>query len=353
MTFTAEQIAAYTEGIIEGNANATVTTFAKIEEGVPGAISFLANPKYEQYLYSTQSSVVLVSKDFKPTSPVSATLIRVDNPYESVAKLLQLYESMQTKRTGIDPLAFIHPSAKIGKDCYIGPFVAIAENVVIGDGTVIHPHATIGRNAKVGDNCEIYSNAVIYHDCVVGNRCILHAGSVIGADGFGFAPTADGYEKIPQIGIVTIEDDVEIGANACVDRSTMGSTVIHKGVKLDNLVQIAHNVEVGAHTVMSSQTGVAGSAKIGEWCMFGGQVGIAGHISVGNRTLIGAQSGVSGGNMVKRGGVTLMGYPAVENSLFARQAAAAKQLPDLLRQVRELQQQLEELKQQISTCKSN
>jgi UDP-3-O-[3-hydroxymyristoyl] glucosamine N-acyltransferase len=199
MTFTAEQIAAYTEGIIEGNANATVTTFAKIEEGVPGAISFLANPKYEQYLYSTQSSVVLVSKDFKPTSPVSATLIRVDNPYESVAKLLQLYESMQTKRTGIDSLAFIHPSAKIGKDCYIGPFVAIAENVVIGDGTVIHPHATIGRNAKVGDNCEIYSNAVIYHDCVVGNRCILHAGSVIGADGFGFAPTADGYEKIPQI----------------------------------------------------------------------------------------------------------------------------------------------------------
>lgn len=353
MTFTAEQIAAYTEGTIEGNANATITTFAKIEEGVPGAISFLANPKYEHYLYSTKSSVVLVSKDFKPTEPVSATLVRVDNPYESVAKLLQLYESMQAKRTGIDSLAFIHPSAKIGKDCYIGPFVAIAENVVIGDGTVIHPHATIGRNAKVGDNCEIYSNAVIYHDCIVGNRCILHAGSVIGADGFGFAPTAEGYEKIPQIGIVTIEDDVEIGANACIDRSTMGTTIIHKGVKLDNLVQIAHNVEVGAHTVMSSQTGVAGSAKIGEWCMFGGQVGIAGHITVGNRTMIGAQSGVSGGNMVKNGGVTLMGYPAVESGIFARQAAAAKQLPDLLRQVRDLQLQLEELKQQINSCKNN
>ena len=230
----------------------TIGTFAKIEEGVEGALSFLANPQYEDYLYETKSSVVLVNKDFQPSREVKATLVRVDNAYESVAKLLQLYQSMQQKRVGIDSLAFIDPSAKIGKDCYIGPFVAIGENVEIGDGVVIHPHATIGRNAKVGANTEIYSNAVIYHDCIVGCNCILHAGSVIGADGFGFAPTAAGYDKIPQIGIVTIEDNVEIGANTCIDRSTMGSTIIRKGVKLDNLVQIAHNVEVGQNTVMSA-----------------------------------------------------------------------------------------------------
>ena len=344
MTFTAEQIASYVGGTIEGDANVTINNFAKIEEGVPGAISFLANAKYENYLYQTQSSIVLVNRDFTPSQPVSATLIRVDNAYESVARLLQLYESMQQKRVGIHSLAFIDPSAKVGKHCYIGPFVAIGENVEIGDGVVLHPHVTIGRNAKVGSNTEIYSNAVVYHDCIVGNRCILHAGCVIGADGFGFAPTANGYEKIPQIGIVKIEDDVEIGANTCVDRSTMGATVIHRGVKLDNLVQIAHNVEVGQHTVMSSQTGVAGSAKVGEWCMFGGQVGIAGHIHIGDRTSVGAQSGVSGGNLARRGGAIMMGYPAIEHKTWAHQAAAIKQLPELLKEVAQLKKELEELK---------
>ena len=244
MVFTAQQIAGYTGGTVEGDPNVTIGTFAKIEEGVEGALSFLANPQYEDYIYETKSSVVLVNKDFQPSREVKATLVRVDNAYESVAKLLQLYQSMQQKRVGIDSLAFIHPSAKIGKDCYVGPFVAIAEGVEIGDGVVLHPHVTIGKNAKVGSNTEIYSNAVVYHDCIVGANCILHAGCVIGADGFGFAPTADGYDKIPQIGIVTIEDNVEIGANTCIDRSTMGSTIIRKGVKLDNLVQIAHNVEV-------------------------------------------------------------------------------------------------------------
>lgn len=344
MVFTAQQIAGFTGGTVDGNPNATISTFAKIEEGVEGALSFLANAKYENYIYETKSSVVLVNNDFKPSQPVSATLVRVENAYESVAKLLQLYQSMQEKKVGIDSLAFIHPTAKIGKDCYIGPFVAIAEGVEIGDGCVLHPHATVGRNAKVGNNTEIYSNAVIYHDCVVGNNCVLHAGCVVGADGFGFAPTPDGYEKIPQIGIVTIEDNVEIGANTCIDRSTMGSTYVRKGVKLDNLVQIAHNVEVGANTVMSSQVGVAGSTKVGEWCMFGGQVGIAGHIAVGAHTNIGAQSGVPGGNLARKGGKTLMGTPAIEHRQWAKNMAALNSLPELMREVAALKKEIEELK---------
>ena len=307
-------------------------------------MSFLANLQYEHYIYETKSSIVLVNKDFQPSQEVKATLVRVDNAYESVAKLLQLYQSMQEKRVGIDSLAFIDPSAKIGKDCYIGPFVAIAEGVEIGDGVVLHPHVTIGKNAKIGSHTEIYSNAVVYHDCIVGNYCILHAGCVIGADGFGFAPTPNGYDKIPQIGIVTIEDHVEIGANTCIDRSTMGSTIVRKGVKLDNLVQIAHNVEVGEHTVMSSQTGVAGSAKVGEWCVFAGQVGIAGHIKIGDHTTIGAQAGVPGGNLAKKGGATLMGYPAVEHRKFAKNMAALNSLPDLLKEVAQLKKELEELK---------
>ena len=344
MVFTAQQIAGYTGGTVEGDPNVTIGTLAKIEEGVEGALSFLANPQYEDYIYETKSSIVLVNKDFQPSREVKATLVRVDNAYESVAKLLQLYQSMQQKRVGIDSLAYIHPSAKIGKDWYIGPFVAIAEGVEIGDGVVLHPHVTIGRNGKVGSNTEIYSNAVIYHDCVVGNNCILHAGCVIGADGFGFAPTPNGYDKIPQIGIVTIEDNVEIGANTCIDRSTMGSTIIRKGVKLDNLVQVAHNVEVGQNTVMSAQVGVAGSTKIGEWCVLAGQVGIAGHLKVGDRTTFGAKAGLSGGNLAKNGGATLMGYPAVEHKKFAKNMAALNSLPELLKEVAALKKELEELK---------
>lgn len=344
MVFTAQQIAGYTGGIVDGDPDATISTFAKIEEGKEGALSFLANPQYEQYIYETESSVVLVNKDFQPSQKVSATLVRVENAYESVAKLLQLYQSMQQKRVGIDSLAFIDPSAKIGENCYIGPFVAIAEGVEIGDGVVLHPHVTIGRNAKVGSNTEIYSNAVIYHDCVVGENCILHAGCVIGADGFGFAPTPNGYDKIPQIGNVVVEDDVEIGANTCIDRSTMGSTIIRRGVKLDNLVQIAHNVEVGQNTVMSAQVGVAGSSKVGEWCMFAGQVGIAGHLKVGDRTIMGAQAGLAGGNLARKGGATLMGYPAIEHKKFAKNMAALNSLPELLKEVAVLKKEIEELK---------
>ena len=294
MEFSAKQIAEFLHGTIEGNENATVNTFAKIEEGTTGAISFLANQAYEHYIYDTASSVVLVNDSFKPSKPVSTTLIKVPNAYEAVAKLLQLYESMKPKKVGVSSLAYIDPTATIGKDCYIGPFVAIGPKVVIGEGCVFHPHVTIGEGASVGKNTEIYSNAVIYHGCKVGNNCILHAGCVIGADGFGFAPSAEGYDKIPQIGIVTIEDNVEIGANTCVDRSTMGSTVVRKGVKLDNLVQIAHNVVVGENTVMSSQVGIAGSTKIGKWCMLGGQVGVAGHVNIADYTTCAAKAGVAG-----------------------------------------------------------
>ena len=344
MVFTAEQIAGFTGGTVEGDKNAQVTTFAKIEEGKKGALSFLANLQYESYVYETQSSVVLVNKDFVPKQPVSATLIRVDNAYESIAKLLQLYDSMQRKRVGIDPLAYVAPTAKIGKDVFLAPFSAVGDNAEIGDGAQLHPHATVGANAKIGAHTVMYSNAVVYHDCVVGNHCILHAGSVIGADGFGFAPTADGYEKIPQIGIVTIEDNVEIGANTCVDRSTMGSTYVRKGVKLDNLVQIAHNCEVGANTVMSAQVGVAGSTKIGEWCMFGGQVGITGHYSVGDHVQVGAQSGIAGGNLARKGHCTLMGSPAIDAKKWARNVAVMNNLAALQQELADLKKQVEELK---------
>lgn len=344
MVFTAQQIASFVGGEVEGNPNASVTTFAKIEEGVPGALSFLANPQYEQYIYNTKSSVVLVNKDFQLKSTVETTLVRVDNAYESVAKLLTLYESMKQKKTGVSDKAYISPTAKIGEDCYVAPFAYIGDNVVVGNGTTVHPNAVICDNALVGEDCIIYPNVTIYHDCKIGNRVILHAGAVIGADGFGFAPTANGYDKIPQIGIVTIEDDVEIGANTCVDRSTMGTTIVRKGVKLDNLVQIAHNVDVGSHTVMSAQVGVAGSCKIGEWCMLGGQVGVAGHITVGDRTYAGAQSGIPGGRMIKNGNCTVMGYPAIEQKNFARSSAVYKNLPELVAQVNELKKEIEELK---------
>lgn len=347
MNFTAQQIAAYIGGTVDGDPEAAVNTFAKIEEGVPGAISFLANPQYEHYIYETRSSVVLVNNDFKPVQPVSATLVRVANAYEAVSRLLQLYESMKPRQTGISSLAFVAETAKIGKDVYLAPFAVVEDGAEIGDGAMIYPHATIGPKVKVGNGTVIYSNVVIYHDCVVGNNCILHAGCVVGADGFGFAPTADGYEKIPQIGIVTIEDNVEIGANTCIDRSTMGSTIVHHGVKLDNLVQIAHNVEVGANTVMSAQVGVAGSCKVGEWCMLGGQVGVAGHITLGDRLYAGAQSGLAGGRLLKKGNCTVMGYPALEHQNFARSAAVYKNLPELQQRVNQMERELEELKK---TC---
>ena len=338
-------IASLIEGTVVGDPGAKVNNFAKIEEGKSGCISFLANEKYEHYIYETESSVVLVNSNFEPKREVKATLIKVTDAREAVAKLLQAYESMKPKRKGISELAFIDPTAKVGKDCYIGPFVAIAEGVEVGDGCVLHPHVTIGRNAKVGDNTEIYSNAVIYHDCKVGNRCILHAGCVIGADGFGFQPTENGYEKIPQIGIAIIEDDVEIGANTCIDRAVMGATIVHSGVKLDNLVQIAHNDEIGSHTVMSAQVGIAGSTKVGEWCMFGGQVGIAGHATIANRTQAGAQAGIP--NSVKKEGTALQGSPAIDFKNFWRSSVVFKNLPELNATVNQLKKEIDDLKKKL------
>ena len=324
MEFTAKQIAEFVQGRVEGNEEATINTFAKIEEGKEGAISFLSNPKYTHYIYETKSSVILINEDVELEKPVSATLIRVKNAYECVAKLLQLYESMKPKKTGIDPLAFVSPTAKIGQDVYIAPFAYIGDNVTIGDGSRIFPHVTIYEGRRIGKNVTI------------------HAGAVIGADGFGFAPNQEGYDKIPQIGIVVIEDNVEIGANTCVDRSTMGQTIIHQGVKLDNLIQVAHNCEIGENTVMSAQVGMAGSTKIGAWCMVGGQAGFAGHIHVADKTFIGAQSGVISNT---KGNEQLIGSPAMDPKAFFKSMAVLKHLPDMYRQLNALQKEIDELKQ--------
>lgn len=325
MEFTAKQIAEFVGGRVEGNEEAKINSFAKIEEGRPGAISFLSNVKYAHYIYATQSSVCLIDESFVLEQPIpkTLTLVRVKSAYEAVSKLLTLYDSFIPKKTGISPLAFVSESAKIGNNCYIAPFAFIGENVVIGD------------------NCRINSNVSIYDGCKIGNRVIIHSGAVIGADGFGFAPTEHGYDKIPQIGIVTIEDDVEIGANTCVDRSTMGTTIIRKGVKLDNLVQIAHNVEVGENTVMASQVGVAGSAKIGQWCMFGGQAGISGHITIGNQAQIGPQAGVI--SSVKDG-AQLIGSPTIDSKTYFKSYAVFRHLQDMYKQINALQKEINELK---------
>lgn len=344
MEFSAKQIATFIQGEVVGDENATVHTFAKIEEGVPGAISFLSNPKYTQYIYDTRSSIVLVNRDFVPEREVKATLIKVDNAYESLARLLTLYEQSKPRPTGISSLAYIDSTATIGDGVYIGPFAYIGPRASIGEGTAIYPHTTVGEGAVIGNQCTLYANVTVYHDCRIGNRCIFHSGSVIGADGFGFAPTPQGYNKIPQIGIVIVEDDVEVGANSCIDRATMGATIVHHGVKIDNLVQVAHNDEVGSHTVMCAQVGIAGSTKVGQWCMFGGQVGISGHIKIGDRVELGAQSGAPGS--IKSNN-TLIGSPPVEPKRFFRMAVAQRRLPELLTEVDSLRRELNELKQQL------
>lgn len=344
MEFTAEQIANVIGGRVEGNKDAKVHTFAKIEEGTKGAISFLSNPKYTHYLYNTKSSIVIVNEDLELEKDVDATLIRVKNAYESIAKLLQIYEASKPKKTGVAPQAYIAPNAKLGNNCYVGPFAYVGEGAEIGDGCQIYPHAVIGDNVKVGTNCIFYPNTTIYQGCKIGNNVTIHAGSVIGADGFGFAPGADGYDKIPQIGIVVIEDNVEIGANTCVDRSTMGATVIHKGVKLDNLVQVAHNVEIGENTVMSAQVGIAGSTKVGSWCMFGGQVGLAGHITIGDKTFLGAQSGVPGS---LKGGEELIGTPPMNPRAYFKSQAIFRRLPDMYKDLNDAKKKIEELNEKI------
>lgn len=344
MEFTAKQIAEFLGGTVQGDENASVHTFAKIEEGVPGALSFLSNVKYTHYLYSTKSSIVLVNKNFTPEQPVSATLIRVDNAYESLAKLMSLYASMKPAKTGVSSLASVSEKASIGKNVYIGPFSVVEDGAVIGDNTQIYPLVTVGEGASVGSDCILYPHVTVYYGCRIGNRCILHAGSVIGADGFGFAPTPQGYNKIPQIGIVELEDDVEIGANTCIDRSTMGRTIVHKGVKLDNLIQVAHNVEIGENTVMSAQTGIAGSSKVGSWCMIGGQSGISGHLTIGNKVNLAAKTGVISS---LEDGETVMGYPAIGYRNFLRSSLIYRDLPELSKTIRQLEKEIQELKAKL------
>ena len=341
MEFSAQQIAAFVQGEIVGDANVTVNSFAKIEEGKPGSITFLSNPKYEHFIYGTEASIVLVNRDFIPEKPIKATLIKVDNAYETLAKLMTLYEQSKTQSKGIASTAIIAESAQIGKDVYIGAYAVIDEGVVIGDNTQIYPHTYVGKNARIGKGSLIYSGVNIYHDCQIGNHVTLHSGVVIGADGFGFAPTPEGYNKIPQIGNVIIEDNVEIGANTCVDRATMGSTIVHKGVKLDNLIQIAHNDEIGANTVIAAQSGLAGSAKMGEWCVIAGQVGISGHLTIGNHVTLGPQSGIISSIP---DGKTMIGSLPMEDKAFFKMQAIMRRLPDMYRELNALRKELDELK---------
>lgn len=345
MEFSAKQIADYLNGDVVGDENALVSTFSKIEEGVRGSISFLANPKYNQYIYDTAASIVLVNRDFTPEKEIRTTLIMVDNAYESLSKLLALYQSTKKQKQGISKLSFVAESATVGENAYVGEFAYIGENCVIGKNVKIYPNAVIYDGSTIGDNCTINSNVTIYHDTKIGNRCVIHSGAVVGADGFGFAPTPDGYNKIEQIGVVIVEDDVEIGANTCIDRATMGATVIRKGVKLDNLIQVAHNDEIGEHTVIAAQTGIAGSTKIGRWCMFGGQVGVAGHITVGDKVNLGAQAGVP--SSIKDNS-TMMGTPVMDVNNFFKSSVIVKKLPELYMQINKMSKEIEELKKQIN-----
>ena len=345
MEFTASTIAGFLKGEIIGDPDVKVNTVAKIEEGQSGALSFLANPKYEHYIYVTKSSIVLVNRTFNPSAEVGATLIKVDNAYEAFASLLRLVDESRPRKKGIHPGAIIEPTARIGTDVFIGPFTYIGENCVIGDGCAIYPQVYIGDNTRVGNNCTINPGVKIYHECIIGEGCIIHAGSVIGSDGFGFAPQSDNeYMKIPQLGNVVLEDHVEIGANVTIDRATMGSTYIRKGVKLDNLIQIGHNVEVGENTVMAAQTGISGSTKIGRNCMFGGQVGLAGHIKIANGTKIGAQGGILGD--VKEENTAIIGSPAIEVKNFLKSSVLFKRLPEMNAKIDSLEKELESLKKE-------
>ena len=342
MNFTAKLIAEYIKGEISGNPDEVVTDIAKIEEGKQGTLAFLANPKYEKYLYNTEASIVIVNKDLKINGEIKPTLIKVDNPYNSFTSLLELYAKMLPAKSGIEQPAYIDSTAKVGKDIYIGAFSYIGRDVVIGNNVRIYPQSYIGDGTSIADNTLIYAGVKIYHDCRIGANCIIHSGSVIGGDGFGFVQQDDGQQrKIPQVGNVIIDDNIEIGCNVTIDRATMGSTIIRKGVKLDNLIQIGHNVEIGDNTVIVSQAGIAGSTKVGENCMIGGQVGLAGHIRIGNNVKIGAQSGVT--NNVKDDEAVL-GSPAFTASKQAKAMIVYKSLPEMSKRIDELERQIEQLR---------
>ena len=341
MQFTAEMIAGLVSGEVVGDKSAAVHTVSSIEDGKQGGLAYLSNPKYEQYLYTTQCSIVLVDKSFEPKQEVAATLIKVDNVGACVLQLLQMYQAMKPQKSGISPRASISEKATVGENCYIGDFAVIEAGAFVGNGAKIYPHCYVGDNVKVGEGTTLYPRVTIYEGCAVGSRCIIHAGAVIGADGFGFAPNAaGGFDKIPQLGNVIIEDDVEIGANTCIDRAKTDSTIIRRGVKLDNLIQIGHNVQIGENTVSSAQTGSAGTSKVGKNCFLAGQVGIADHITVGNFVKIGSQSGID--RDVPDGEVRF-GSPALKGMGYYRSFAVFKELPDMARQLRALESKVAEL----------
>lgn len=339
MEFTAAQIAEALQGNVVGDGNVKVNNVSPIEQGKPGTLSFLSNPKYTEHIYGTEASIVIVNEDFKPEKEVKATLIKVPDAYQAFATLLTMYEQAKPVPEGIDSMSKIEETAKVGEKVFVDAFAVIGKNARIGDRVQIHAQAYVGNNVTIGDGTVIYPGVKIYHDCIIGKQVTIHAGAIIGADGFGFAPKkGENYQKIPQIGNVILEDHVEIGANTCIDRATMGSTIIREGVKLDNLIQIAHNVEIGHHTVMASQTGISGSTKVGKDCMFGGQVGSAGHVNIGDNVKAGAQAGISG-NI--KDNETVLGSPAI-NYLRERKAMAVyRNLPELWRKLNELEKKLD------------
>ena len=346
MQFTAHELSLLLNGTVEGDAAVTVNQLAKIEEAGPGSLSFLANPKYEQFLYTTNASAVIVNDDYLLTSPVKATLIRVNNAYSAISILLEKYNSLKLHKTGIEQPSFIHPSAKIGDEVYVGAFAYIGPNVKVGNNCKIYPHSYLADDVVLGNNVTLFPGVKVYYDCVIGNNVIIHSGTIIGSDGFGFAPAGDGtYSKISQIGNVIIEDDVEIGSNTTVDRATMGSTIIRKGVKLDNLVQVAHNVEIMANTVVAAQSGISGSTKVGENCIIGGQVGIVGHISIAKGSQIQAQSGIS--RTLAEENKRWMGSPAAPYNEHMRSQIVFQRLPTLEKRVNELEKLIAELKKEV------
>lgn len=338
MTFTAKQIAELLKGTIAGNEDVTVNRLSKIEEGEQGSLSFLANPKYTHYIYNTQASIVIVDEGFVPEKAISATLIKVKNAYMAFAELLEFYNKVKLDKKGVSEKAWIAESATLGKDVYIGHFAFIGENVRIGDNVKIYPQVYVGDNVKIGDNTTLFAGVKIYSDIEIGRDCTLHAGVVIGADGFGFAPQEDNnYKKIAQIGNVIIEDNVEIGANTTIDRATLGSTIIRRGVKLDNLIQVAHNVEIGENTVIAAQTGISGSVKIGKNCMIAGQVGFNGHINIGNNVKIAAQSGIP--NNVKDDSI-LFGSPAFDATKYKKAYVHFRNLQKIVDRIDDLEKRI-------------
>jgi UDP-3-O-[3-hydroxymyristoyl] glucosamine N-acyltransferase len=345
MKVTAKLVADFIKGELIGNPDEIVTDISKIEEGKKGTLAFLANPKYEKYLYTTEASIVLINRDFQLNGTVKSTLIRVDNAYDAFTSLLELYTKMIPEKKGVEQPSFVDPTAKIGENVYIGAFSYIGHGAVIGNNVKIYPQTYIGDFSQIMDNTILYPGVKVYHGCFIGANCTLHSGVVIGGDGFGFVQQSDQqYRKIPQVGNVILEDNVEIGSNTTIDRATMGSTIIRKGTKFDNLIQIGHNVEIGENTVIVSQAGIAGSTKVGRNCQIGGQVGLSGHLKVGDNVKIGAQSGVS--NSIKDN-ETVLGSPAFDVTKQVRSMIIYKSLPDMSKRIAELEKQLKTLKEEL------